>query len=162
MRRLIAATAYVAFLSMCFGIAGAQPTAPSSLFVHDPDPIFGKTPDAENWIRLVLLTPRTREVPIFLISPTRFNVAPPEVLIQLSKAQYDLVVQYTRDSQCAPRELASQLFLDVTEHTKAGLRLICRLTHREACRYLDGMTKISKVVWKDKWWDTLRLLRYGC
>lgn len=165
MRRLPAIVVSLALLLACFGIAKAQLSAHQPLYTYDP--LHGKLPDANvrNWIRLVILRPRNSLAPIFLISPEHFEVADPEILIQLPKRQYDLIAEHTRAGRCARSDVpVSQLFLEVTEHTRDGTHVPCRMTRPEACRYLNGVARIPGIVWRDRRWEMLRLVRsgFGC
>ena len=168
MGRPLATAISFALLSGCFGIAKAQEPAQKPVYVYDP--IHGKLPDesVRNWIRLVILGPRWGMPPIFLISPTRFEVAYPEILIQLPKREYDQVSRHMAASRCtrsdAPISQLSQLRLEVTEHTRDGTQTPCRMSRHEACRYLNGVTKIPEIGWKGKKWEVLRIVLsgFGC
>lgn len=165
MRWLLIIAICAAFSLMSLGIAAAQVSASSPMYMYDP--IFGKTPDksVKNWIRLVILRPRTSLTPIFFISPDNFDVAGPEKLILLSKKQYGLVARRTRTDQCARSNTpASQQFLGVTEYPEGGSQAICRMTRPEACRYLNSISKISEIGWENTKWELLRLVHsgFGC
>ena len=136
------------FAILFFVLSLARPekveAAPSDLASFAGADFFhGKTPgkNAKNWIMLITLTPRSSAPPIFLISPTTIVVEAPQILIQLSRAQYASFARYTRAYRCQQTsgDYLPAEFLEATEHTNGKTRVLCRMSQVAACRYLTGI-----------------------
>ena len=124
---------------------------------------YGKIPDktVKDWTRIILLTPRSGPAPIFFVSPTKFEVHLPQVLIDLTGEQYVSFVQYSRSNRC---ELVSKKFLpsqvlEVSEHTNGHTQVLCRMSMAAACRYLGGMGTVHNINWMERKWKPLRRVR---
>ena len=124
------------------------------------DYFYGKTPDksVKNWIRIILLTPRNSPSPVFLISPTKFDVRPPQILIDLTAAQYAGFVQYSRANRC---KLVSKKFLpadvlEAAEYSDGHSQILCRMSQIAACRYLNGIGSLPNIGWTEPKWQIFK------
>jgi hypothetical protein len=154
---------FVLLLSLTIGrlddaAANALPELPPSAY----DLMYGKTPDrnAENWIRIIALIPRSRPLPITFVSPTKFAVREPQELILLSRPQYRSFSRISLENRCifSPHYKPSQV-LEVTQYSTGRTRVLCRMPLEGACRYLNEIRAIQSIDWNRPEGETLRNLR---
>lgn len=163
MARFIVAVVTIVLSLACFHAAEAKSAALEDVAVDNP--FYGKTPDkrAKRWIRFISLAPRTTPPPIFLVSPTKFEVRGAQELVLLSKRQYELFESYTRANKCDQNIGPNDQFQLIEERANGKTQELCRMTRPAMCRYTGGIAKLPHIDWLGAKWKLFKYaFSYGC
>jgi len=119
-----------------------------------PNFITGTKPykSIKSWVRIYIVGSRDHLLPIVWVSPQKFKKEDPELLVVMSKDEYDSFTALLKVNECATSvdKHIDYRSLAVSEYSGGKESEICMISRTSACDYLTKIRSLPSISWTEE------------